>query len=106
MQYGSRHDASNLSHSEALQNSPNLTACRIITEALSMTRKRVEGKVALITGAAQGIGKATAIALAKEGAQIIISDVNDSEGNAVAREIGNNCIYLHLDVKHENEWET
>ena len=70
-----------------------------------MTRKRVAGKVALITGAAQGIGKATAIALAKEGAQVIVSDINDSEGNIVAREIGGDCIYLHLDVQHENEWK-
>ena len=71
-----------------------------------MTRKRLEGKVALITGAAQGIGKATAVTLAREGAQVIISDINDSEGNAATREIGGDCIYLHLDVKEENEWKS
>src|SRR5258708_5941146 len=70
-----------------------------------MKRKRVDGKVALITGAAQGIGKAIAIALANEGAQVIVSDVNDLEGNTVAQEIGGNCIYLHLDVRQENEWK-
>lgn len=71
-----------------------------------MARKRVEGKVALVTGSAQGIGKATAIALAHEGAHVIVSDVNDAEGNALARQIGGQCIYLHLDVSKENEWKT
>src|SRR3972149_7522375 len=70
-----------------------------------MTRKRVEGMVALITGAAQGIGNATAIILAKEGAQVIVSDINDLEGKAVAREIGGECMYLHLDVQKEDEWK-
>jgi len=68
-----------------------------------MTAKRVSGKVALITGAAQGIGRATALLLAKEGAQVVVSDINDSEGNAVAREI-NSC-YIHLDVSQENDWK-
>lgn len=70
-----------------------------------MFKKRLEGKVALITGAAQGIGKATAIMLAREGAQIIVSDINDLEGNAVAKEIGGRCQYIHLDVQEEDEWK-
>lgn len=69
-----------------------------------MTR-RLEGKVALITGAAQGIGKETAILFAKEGAKVIISDINDAEGKAVEMEIGGDCIYLHLDVQVEEEWK-
>ncbi len=68
-------------------------------------KKRCEGKVALITGAAQGIGKATAIILAKEGAQVIVSDINDVKGKEVAKEIGGNCLYLHLDVREENDWK-
>ena len=71
-----------------------------------MTQKRVEGKVALITGAAQGIGKAVAMTLAKEGARVVVSDVNDSEGAAVVREIGGSSIFLHLDVQKESEWKS
>lgn len=63
---------------------------------------RLQGKVALITGAAQGIGKATAIRLSKEGALVIVSDINDVAGLEVAKEIGG--IYLHLDVREEDEW--
>jgi 3(or 17)beta-hydroxysteroid dehydrogenase len=70
-----------------------------------MSKKRLEGKVALITGAAQGIGKAAAVILAKEGAQVIISDINDSEGHRVEKEIGNDCRYIHLDVQEEDEWK-
>jgi NAD(P)-dependent dehydrogenase (short-subunit alcohol dehydrogenase family) len=66
-----------------------------------MLRKRLEGKVALITGAAQGIGKETAIVLTREGATVIVSDLNDSLGASVAKEIGGDCIYLHLDVASE-----
>lgn len=65
----------------------------------------MEGKVALITGAAQGIGKETALVMAKEGAQVIVSDINDSMGEAVAQEIGGTCVYLHLDVQIEDDWK-
>lgn len=70
-----------------------------------MLKKRLEGKVALVTGASQGIGKATAITLAREGAQVIVSDINDFEGNRVAQEIGSACRYIHLDVQEESEWK-
>lgn len=70
-----------------------------------MVKKRLEGKVALITGAAQGIGKETAIVLAKEGATVVVSDINDALGESIAKEIGGNCIYLHLDVANEDNWK-
>jgi len=70
-----------------------------------MAQERLKDKVALVTGAAQGIGKETAIALAKEGAKVIISDINDSEGLKLAKEIGHDCFYIHLDVQQENDWK-
>ena len=70
-----------------------------------MSKKRLEGKVALVTGGAQGIGKAIAILFVQEGATVIISDINDSVGSMVAKEIGEKAIYLHLDVSQEDDWE-
>jgi 3(or 17)beta-hydroxysteroid dehydrogenase len=71
---------------------------------LMMATNRLEGKVALITGAAQGIVKATAITFAKEGALVIFSDINDGEGEAVVEKIHGDSIYLHLDVQAEDQW--
>lgn len=71
-----------------------------------MTQKRVTGKVALVTGAAQGIGKEVALLLSKEGATVIVSDINDTLGLSVAQEIGGDSLYLHLDVQKEEDWKT
>ena len=67
---------------------------------------RLKGKIALITGAAQGIGLACAQAFAKEGAFVFLSDVNDDLGKKVADKIGKEAKYLHLDVQHESDWES
>lgn len=66
---------------------------------------RLAGKIALVTGAAQGIGKACAELFAKEGAFVFISDVNDDLGEKTAHEIGSQAHYLHLDVQNENDWD-
>ena len=69
---------------------------------------RLEGKVALITGAARGQGAAEARLFAQEGAKVIVADVSDPEGIAVAAEIaeaGGDAIYVHLDVTDESEWK-
>src|SRR5690554_2662783 len=59
------------------------------------------GKVAIVTGAAHGIGRATALRLAREGAQVVVADIQDDLGAAVVREIeaaGGSARYLHTDV--------
>lgn len=68
---------------------------------------KLEGKVALITGAAHGVGGATARRFAREGARIIAADLLDAEGAAVAAEIqsaGGDAVFVHLDVSSEEAW--
>jgi 3alpha(or 20beta)-hydroxysteroid dehydrogenase len=63
---------------------------------------RLEGKSALITGAARGQGAAAARRFVAEGARVMIADVNDDEGKALADELG--AVYQHLDVSVEDDW--
>lgn len=64
----------------------------------------MEGKVAIVTGAARGTGAAIARLFAEEGAQVVIADVRDELGEAVASEIGAAAVYQHLDVRYEADW--
>ena len=57
---------------------------------------RLEGKVAVITGAASGIGRASAVRFAQEGAKVVVADVADDTGAGVAEEVGG--LYVHADV--------
>jgi NAD(P)-dependent dehydrogenase (short-subunit alcohol dehydrogenase family) len=69
---------------------------------------RVKGKVAIVTGASNGIGKATAILLAKEGASVGIVDLDDENGKKTVDEIkaaGGEATYTHADVSREAEIE-
>src|SRR5579862_6676094 len=65
---------------------------------------RLDGKVAIVTGAARGQGEAEARLFAQEGAQVVLADVLDEEGSAVAKDIGSAATYVHLDVSDEAEW--
>lgn len=65
---------------------------------------KLDGKVALVTGASHGMGAADAAILADAGATVIVADVLDDEGSAVAARIGGH--YRHLDVTDENDWKS
>ena len=68
---------------------------------------RLEGKVALISGGAQGQGAVEAAMFAREGAKVVIGDVLDAEGAKVAADIaeeGGDALYVHLDVTSEEQW--
>jgi NAD(P)-dependent dehydrogenase (short-subunit alcohol dehydrogenase family) len=68
---------------------------------------RLAGKTALITGAARGMGEAHAQLFAREGAKVILTDVLDDEGDAVAQELragGHDAAYRHLDVSSAEAW--
>ncbi|GAA4480735.1 glucose 1-dehydrogenase [Gluconacetobacter asukensis] len=68
---------------------------------------RVSGKVAIVTGASLGIGKAAALMLAREGAKVAVADLKEDEGHAVVAEIeaaGGEALFVPLDVSREDEW--
>ncbi len=65
---------------------------------------RVAGKVALITGAGSGLGRASAIMLAAEGARVAVTDIDGAAAQVVAREIGGNAVAFEHDVTDEARW--
>lgn len=65
---------------------------------------RLDGKVALVSGGARGMGQAEARLLAAEGANVVVADVVDDEGQAVVESIGEAARYQHLDVTREDDW--
>ncbi len=69
--------------------------------------RRLQNKTALVTGAASGIGRATAILFAREGARVIAADINDDGLNQTIAQItadGHAASSRHLDVTREDEW--
>ncbi|HVY85731.1 MAG TPA: glucose 1-dehydrogenase [Caulobacterales bacterium] len=69
---------------------------------------RMKGKVALVTGAGLGLGAAAALMLAREGAKVVVTDVKEAEGRAIADRIvddGGEAIFLRHDVAQEADWQ-
>lgn len=69
---------------------------------------RLQGKVALITGAAHGMGETEAKMFAKEGAKVVVADILEAEGQQVVAgiaEVGGEAIFVRLDVTKEEEWQ-
>lgn len=66
---------------------------------------RLDGKVALITGAARGQGAAFVRRFVAEGARVVAADVADEDGKLLVEELGDGAIYLHHDVTSEESWD-
>jgi cyclopentanol dehydrogenase len=70
---------------------------------------RVKGKVAIVTGAASGMGRAHVLALAQEGARVVVTDLNEAGGQEtvhMAKESGGDAIFLRHDIAKEDDWQT
>jgi 3(or 17)beta-hydroxysteroid dehydrogenase len=66
---------------------------------------RMDGKVCIVTGAALGLGRTDAEVLAREGAKVVITDVNGEAGEATAAAIGENALFMLHDVRDEERWK-
>jgi 3alpha(or 20beta)-hydroxysteroid dehydrogenase len=68
------------------------------------TDNRLDGKVALISGGARGMGASHARAMVAQGAKVVLGDILDEEGEALAAELGDAAAYVHLDVTDRDQW--
>ena len=66
--------------------------------------RKLEDKVAIVTGAASGIGRGCAEALAREGARVVLSDVNELLGREAAKALGGDALFVRHDVTSEDSW--
>ncbi len=65
---------------------------------------RLQNKVIIITGAAQGMGETHARTCIAEGAKVVLTDINSDKGNALVKELGNNALFVKQDVTSEADW--
>ncbi|PPR93415.1 hypothetical protein GOBAR_AA27252 [Gossypium barbadense] len=68
-----------------------------------MSQKRLEGKVAIITGGASGIGASAVHVFHENGAKVVIADIQDCKGQALANQLGENVAFIHCDVSNEDD---
>ena len=66
---------------------------------------RLAGKVAIVTGGASGIGESTSHVFVREGANVVIGDIDEARGNALASELGDDAVFQVLDVTSESAWD-
>ena len=71
-----------------------------------MKGSRLAGKVAIVTGGASGIGESTTRVFVREGAKVVIGDIDESRGNQLASELGDDAVFQTLDVTSESAWES
>lgn len=69
------------------------------------TSTRLDGKVALISGGARGMGASHARAMVAHGAKVVLGDILDADGEALAAELGDAAAYVHLDVTSRDGWD-
>jgi 3alpha(or 20beta)-hydroxysteroid dehydrogenase len=67
--------------------------------------KRLSGKTAIVTGGARGMGEATARLFIENGAKVVIADILDEQGEQLAKELGDNAVFIHLDVTQQRDWD-
>lgn len=69
-----------------------------------MTDNRLEGKVAIVTGAARGLGADFTRQMVAEGARVVVADIEDEQGRALVESLGPKTCFVHLDVADEDQW--
>ena len=70
-----------------------------------MSNNELSNKIALVTGGADGIGEGIVRTFCKNGAEVIIADIQDEKGQALAAELGDSVSYMNLDVTDPNSWD-
>ncbi|XVE75907.1 hypothetical protein DITRI_Ditri12bG0129500 [Diplodiscus trichospermus] len=75
----------------------------VVSSSLISTLKRLQDKVTIITGGASGIGASAACVFHENGAKVVIADIQDNQGKALADKLGENACYIHCDVSKEDD---
>ncbi|GFY97935.1 hypothetical protein Acr_12g0004760 [Actinidia rufa] len=71
--------------------------------SMASSNKRLEGKVAIITGGSSGLGESAVHLFWEHGAKVVIADIQDELGRAIAEKLGENACYIHCDVSKEED---